>query len=426
MSTIVFCAYSESGHIQPTLRLAQGLRSAGHRVVYATLPDFCDMLAVQGFETVALMAGRYPLGTIERLHRMPRADHEALSVEISLAFRRMAINGELDEHLRALAPEVLICDILLHGLVMAARARGIRGYHLSTVVPDARAPRVPPLTTSLPYGDTPERHLAAEQAWDDLMSEVPDDIGRRYEQLDRQLIDRYGIPVDDIEQRAFGPCLKGVPELILCPSAFDFPRPASERRHYIESLAHERAPVAFPWERLSPGKPLVFCSLGTQSYRVAGALRFFSEVIAAAAMRPDWQFVIALGSRWSVRDFRAVPDNAILVPFAPQMQLLPRCSAVVHHAGLGTTKESIAFGVPMVVFPLLYDQPGNGARIRHHGLGEVGDFHTVTAPELVDMIDRVRTDPDLADRLAAMQRAFHEVERQQPGLALIQRELAAR
>jgi zeaxanthin glucosyltransferase len=102
----------------------------------------------------------------------------------------------------------------------------------------------------------------------------------------------------------------------------------------------------------------VFCSLGTQSYRIPGAPRFFSEVVAAAASQPDWQFVVALGSRWSTDAFRSAPDNTLMVPFAPQVHLLQRSSLVITHAGLGTIKESISFGVPMLAFPLLYDQPG--------------------------------------------------------------------
>jgi len=426
VSIIAFCPYPEIGHIQPTLRLAQELRSVGHRVVYWTLPDFQNMLEVQGFETVALLSGKYPLGTIERLHRMPQDDHKALAGEIILAYRYMVLDGELDELLRALAPDVLISDIMLNGPAMAARAQGVLAYHVWIVLPDTRAPGVPPINTSLPYGDTPERQMAVDGAWDALLSEVPTELDLEQKRIDRQVMDKYGISADDVEDGALCRVTKTVPELIMCASAFDFPRPASERCHYIESLTLERAPIAFPWERLSPDKPLVFCSLGTQSYRIPGALRFFSEVVSAAASRPDWQFVIVLGARWSSSDFRSVPDNAVLVPFAPQVQLLPRCSVVIHHAGLGTTRESIAFGVPMVVFPLLYDQPGNGARIRYHGLGEVGDFHSVTAPELVEMIERVRTDGESAERMAAMRLAFEEVEQRQPGLALIQKALASR
>lgn len=187
----------------------------------------------------------------------------------------------------------------------------------------------------------------------------------------------------------------------------------------------ERQPVDFPWHRLAPDRPLVFCSLGTQSHRIPGALRFFSEVLAAAASTRDWQLVLALGPRWTPGDFPAIPDNAVVVPFAPQVELLARASAVITHAGLGTIKESIWFGAPMLAFPLYYDQPGNGARIAHHGLGLTGDFDSVTAPELVAMIEAVRADAGLPERMAAMRRGFEELERTRPGRAFVNELLAA-
>jgi zeaxanthin glucosyltransferase len=426
VSAIAFCMYPELGHILPTLRLAQGLRSAGHRVVYSTFPDYQGTLEALGFETVALMAGRFPLGTIARLHRMPRPAYEALANEIHMAFLRVLLDDEFDRHLQALAPDVLLCDILLYGQAIAALSRNISCYRVSTALPDTPAPGVPPLTTSLPYGDTPERRLAAEQAWHGLLSQVLSEGSEEHFELDRRILDKYGFPAGAREMGAFGFGLHAVPELILCASELDFPRPASADRHYIESLLFERAAVPFPWDRLNPDKPLVFCSLGTQSYRIPDAPRFFSEVVAAAASRPDWQFVIALGERWSTDDVRPAPDNTLMVPFAPQERLLPRSRLVITHAGLGTIKESISFGVPMLAFPLLYDQPGNGARIAYHGLGEIGDFDTVTAPELVEMMERVLTDPNLPRRMAGMQRSFAELEQRQPGLALIQKELASR
>jgi zeaxanthin glucosyltransferase len=426
VSIIAICPAPETGHIQPTLRLAQELKSAGHRVVYWTLPDFQNMLEVQGFETVAQLSSRYPLGTLERLHHLPAAEHLELSVEILLAGRYTALDGEFDELLRTLAPDVVILDILLYGPALEARHRGILAYHVRTSLVDTRAPGVPPFHTSLPYGDTPERQMAIDRAWDAHMRQEWTGLDLEHVRLNKKLMDRYGLSPAEVEDGSMVTGTKTVPELVMCASALDFPRPANEHHHYIESLTFERPPVPFPWERLNPSKPLVYCSLGSQSYRILGAMRFYSEVLAAAASRPDWQFVIVVGSRWSASDFRAIPDNAVLVPFAPQLQLLQRASVVIHHAGLGTIKESIALGVPMVAFPLLHDQPGNGARIQYHGLGEVGDFHSVTAPALVEMLERVRTDREVAARLATMRRAFEEVERRQPGLALITKALAAR
>jgi UDP:flavonoid glycosyltransferase YjiC (YdhE family) len=58
------------------------------------------------------------------------------------------------------------------------------------------------------------------------------------------------------------------------------------------------------------------------------------------------------------------------VPFAPLGALLPRCAAIVHHGGIGTTAAALAAGVPQLVLPFAYDQFDNAAQVRRLGVGE--------------------------------------------------------
>jgi len=50
--------------------------------------------------------------------------------------------------------------------------------------------------------------------------------------------------------------------------------------------------------------------------------------------------------------------------------LFPRCRAVVHHGGIGTTSHVLAAGVPQLIVPLSHDQPDNAARVKHLGVGD--------------------------------------------------------
>ena len=72
----------------------------------------------------------------------------------------------------------------------------------------------------------------------------------------------------------------------------------------------------------------------------------------------------------SVGQRTRVPGNHA-VRYAPQLELVKRAAAVVTHAGLNTTLESLAEGVPLVAIPQGNDQPGVAARIAHHGAGVV-------------------------------------------------------
>ena len=70
---------------------------------------------------------------------------------------------------------------------------------------------------------------------------------------------------------------------------------------------------------------------------------------------------------------QAVPSN--LPPsvrhcaFAPFRALLPRCAALVHHGGIGTTAAALDAGCPQLVLPLAWDQPDNAARVKKLGAG---------------------------------------------------------
>ncbi|HEY7119538.1 MAG TPA: glycosyltransferase [Tepidisphaeraceae bacterium] len=58
-----------------------------------------------------------------------------------------------------------------------------------------------------------------------------------------------------------------------------------------------------------------------------------------------------------------LPPTVRHVPFAPFTQLLPRCAALVHHGGIGTTSAALAAGIPQLIMPLSHDQPDNAARV---------------------------------------------------------------
>src|SRR5580692_4466296 len=56
-------------------------------------------------------------------------------------------------------------------------------------------------------------------------------------------------------------------------------------------------------------------------------------------------------------------DNVTVFKWAPQVEVLQLSAIAIIHGGLGTVKECIYHGVPMIVLPDGYDQPANAARI---------------------------------------------------------------
>jgi zeaxanthin glucosyltransferase len=116
------------------------------------------------------------------------------------------------------------------------------------------------------------------------------------------------------------------------------------------------------------------------------------QAIAAACKGLDAQLVLSLGSH----DQRLDPKlggAAIVVPFAPQLELLRRAALTITHAGLNTALESLAQGVPMVAIPITNDQPGVASRLEWLGVARVVPPRRLTAQRLRASVRTVLREP---------------------------------
>jgi UDP:flavonoid glycosyltransferase YjiC (YdhE family) len=109
---------------------------------------------------------------------------------------------------------------------------------------------------------------------------------------------------------------------------------------------------------------------------------------------------MSLGRKGASLPDHLLPPNAVVVDFAPQLQLLQQASAVLTHGGLNTALEALACGLPTVVVPLCNDQPGIAARLANLGVAQVVPAGRVK-PEVLRMaIVKALEDPKY--RLAAV------------------------
>ncbi len=120
----------------------------------------------------------------------------------------------------------------------------------------------------------------------------------------------------------------------------------------------------FPDEqRLDPSRPLVYVSFGTIFYRRPELLR---QVIAATSGL-GVQVVASVGDLGHA--LAGMGDHVILVPYAPQREMLERASVFVTHGGYNSVAESIRAGKPMLVIPLPIDQPVQAHYVERAGFG---------------------------------------------------------
>ncbi len=110
--------------------------------------------------------------------------------------------------------------------------------------------------------------------------------------------------------------------------------------------------------------PCVYLTLGT----MFGNTEVFRTVLAGLAGE-DLEVVVTVGSGSDPAALEPVPANARVERYIPQAEVLPRCSAVVHHGGSGTMYGALAHGVPQVVLPQGADNFVNGWLLARRGAG---------------------------------------------------------
>ncbi len=428
MATFVFIPFHWAANLNATFAVARRLRRRGHRVCYLGIPDSAKRIRSQGFDATPIFDQVFPEGSVvERCAREARgellgAQEFRARVRGMCAFLRA---GEIERCVRHLSPDLFLVSSLTPWVAMAARRIGLPVVTFSSSLPSIRDPQMPPIGTGLIPRQTLASRLRVRTAWSTLS------IRRRLLERDwdisGELVDfaRWcDYPSTGLDFRGETWPRLSLPSLVFCPREFDFPRrTVPEEILFVEpSVDTERCEPDFPWHRLADDHPIVYCTLGSVATfkLIPEATQFFQAFMDAMARRPSWQGVVAIGNHLRVEDF-VRPANVIIVREAPQVGLLRRAALMVSHGGFGGVKESIYMGVPMLLVPLFYDQPGTAARVVHHGMGVRGRPGKVSARTLGDWMDRVLTDPSYRKRTQSMSATFVALQDRAPSVLILER-----
>ncbi len=422
--TIVFAMLPESGHLNPTFKLSKLLAARGYQVRYLAIADVQASIEAQGFAVDPLFPDLFPPGSLAadaKLGTLPK--RRAITARYRALLERLRVEAPVAP---ARWPSLWVVDVTQVQIAFWARRAGVRLLYVNTSLPQTRDPGVPPLRSGSPYRGSLLGRAAPALAWQRFtvkrrLSAQAADLGGMcppYE-LARRAAPSFGVSARELDtETLYMPQLRGVPEIVLCPQAFDFPRPARPDRHYVESIDLTRSEPEFAWGGLSPDKPLVYCALGSQRYRAGDVPAFFRRLISVFRGHPEWQLLLAVGQHCAADELEPLRNVAVLER-APQLAVLRRARLMITHAGLGSVKECIMNAVPMLGVPLDVDQPGNVARIVHHGLGLSADVRESSERALSLLIARLLDEPSFRENARAMQARFVRDEAGERGADLV-------
>jgi len=323
---------------------------------------------------------------------------------LQLSFRSVltqteAILKSLPAIVRANGIDALIIDTVQFYAELGAMQLGMPYVHVSNCVHFDYAGYTPLCLYGWPHETTPAalaRNREGVAKWANLLNSVNGGIKAHAESI--------GLKID---WNSLASTFSPLALITQVPRAFDF-----ESSHWPSQLHHTgpfhngkgRENVDFPWERLT-GEPLVYASMGTI---LNGQVDVFRTIVAAVAKNKNLQLVLSIGDQVDPKRIGPVPNNAIVVKRAPQLELLKRATVCITHAGLNTVLESLAQGVPQLAIPITYDQPGVAARIAHKKTGVVTSLDKTTADHLASLLNEVLTNPTYRENARTLQKAITE------------------
>jgi len=183
----------------------------------------------------------------------------------------------------------------------------------------------------------------------------------------------------------------------ICPEPPDWPK--------WNRVCGFLTPPSTPYEQISAdlaafldaGDPPVFMGFGSLMPVSSSYLTESVAVIKEAARLAGCRAIIQA----EVPPERT--DRLVVVGRSPHGQVFPRCAAVVHHCGAGTTHTTLRAGVPSVCVPHVSDQFGWAEQLQQLGVAPAAvSRRSLTAAKLAQRIKETLATPAMRTRAAAI------------------------
>lgn len=376
MARVLVVNIPAEGHINPTLGLVKQLVDCGEQVVYVCTEEYRDKVLQTG---AAFRAYPFPMDPFSHDPDLKPAPYKHPSQFADMVVRGI-IQKIIPEALKAAEQDTydyLIFDSLMGwgGTILAQR------LGIPAVCSIASFAFVDPLGSeqnSYEDDDSNDVNLyastmeLAHQLARQLNVPVPSiqELTKHAGQLKLVYTSRYLQPkADQLDDSFLFTGTSVVPRLDAPP--FDF-----------ESL-------------LDPNRKIVYISMGTILNRDLA----FYELCFAAFQQLPFQFILSSGRDTDMTPLAAyIPDNFIVRPYIPQLEVLERADAFVTHAGMNSVSEALYYDVPMVMIPLTSDQPLVSNRVQELGAGITLKPSTLTPETLRDALLQVLSDRSYKDQ----------------------------
>ncbi|QQS05473.1 MAG: glycosyltransferase family 1 protein [Fibrobacterota bacterium] len=334
---ILLAPVGTEGDVRPVATLATALARAGHDPLLLVAPDFVDLCRSLGAHPTAMGQAFRP--------KMDRLSQDANGRPWTAWKALMkGLREGVSDQFREIAPQVEGVDLF----VGTALQFSIHSFADRLGVPSCQVGHVPMLVQSRFHA--PPNFPRSLGVFNPVAWRL---VYRSLEWALRKTMDRERIRMGlDPLKGSFKSHFERPFLLAMDPELAPLPPDAPPR---IAQCGYLRDPEASELSDeiesfLRAGTPPVYIGFGSM---VESEVAVLGRIVCEAVHKAGVRAIVARG--WT--NLEAQGERILSVGHVPHLKLFPRCAAVVHHGGAGTSWAVSRSGVPQVVVPHLMDQP---------------------------------------------------------------------
>ena len=413
MPKILIVCTGYTSNLLSSIGLAEELKGSGHSIVFAAPKGVAGRIERSGFTVVSVppaqcnafsgYAGRYDFGvpTVAKFIRRRSTGVEAV------------LSERFGQTLQAVKPDLVLSDCEHHSAILQTLATGLPLGLLSFMYFMPSGESSPPLNSAIVpgHGLTGSamairlRWIVFHARWNlKLYFNILRYWGADFATVHRALAQRLGVDLARIsENESFqAPWSYKLPTLYLLPKELNLPVTLSDYHVFagpkscLPTTAAKNYSNCDPWIE-SKAERKIFVSFGTVR---KPPTRYLRSLVKVAQRRPDWCFLVTAlaGKKLSGSE---LPDNVVAVEWSPQKQMLEIADCAICHGGAGTVVECLTSRTPVIVVPNGLDGKGNGARVRYHGIGQIGNRND-RAKKIEKTLENVMSSGRVTDNLGRL------------------------
>ncbi|SCW68222.1 glycosyltransferase, MGT family [Paenibacillus tianmuensis] len=371
MARILFMNGGAEGHVNPTVSVVRELVQRGNEVVYFTTEYFRERLEKVGAEVRAYDFHRFFEGFLKHgIHPLDRVNGMLEGAEALIPY--------VLEEAKAKPFDYIVHDSMFGGGRLMAHLLQLPAINSSSSFAMMAAHFkhfIERLDAFVPSGSS------GQQAQED------------FDRLAARLRRDYGYVIHSPYEAFFNP----EPLTIVYTSRLFQPK----REDFDDSYKYVGPSVSArlhgePEMPELAGKSVIYISLGTEFNKDIDFYRSCFEAFGGSGNT----IVMSVGRQTEIESLGAIPDNFIVRPYVPQLEVLQHARLFITHGGMNSTNEGLSHGLPLVLVPQGADQPRVAERVAELGAGVALEKTELSADLLRDTANRVLETPSYREAAA--------------------------